>query len=1631
MADRDRSRESGKPPGQTGEADHQKPSPGRAGGGKPPTKHGGPGAGLHRADDTGTEFRPPTAEFLESMEGPTPAEPGLPFEELTPVYSRTDEFDPSATDSSPTPGSSEGGSALERRWRLSPASRSTNLTGRTVVTLPHAREDDEERASPFVPEPEETTDAEIMINLGNFELDRASQRSANESDDEHFDRLLEAYARDFDDDRTRSALTELADRLDRWADVLATAKRLLARHSGTTGEDRLWDQLSNWSRRAHGGGDVPTIRSRLLDITTAGPALTELLARKSARPAADQEVPSTDLAPVTEPPRAFSSEALAELSARGAPMSWEPETELAPDFPEQFAADSAVELDPVSSEDDLLSAAQERALLQDLPRESRTAFVPMPPLSGLPAPKSIPIPASLTSVEVGAASLTAANVSMPMPSANTGTKVSPLAPAASPAATIASAPPSISPVSLPKPSAPPRPLSSPPPPVRRPVAAAEPEWLAPISSVNPPESAQSLDADDLEELEALESADQLANSADVLSESEEMTPRPVAPPPRDARSDAPKPLTLTRASIPPPVPQAPPPPPAPRAIDPAVLETGELDVALAGATNDLARARILVERAKREIHRGAREKAIDSYRDALAFDTTNGAALDALERLYRESKNVSRLNEILEQKVAAAKTDGDRMEALLAASDLYENELNDLPGAIARIEAAHALKPRDPKPLLRLAHCHEKAGSFQAAVADLESLLKAEISRAEKLDTLQQIAQLEETKLDDIEAAIGTYERMLAENPQHRGALEELARLGEKSGHWRANAKLIERQIDLAKEPKEQARLLVELGDLLAVADRDPDGARKHYERAAKVFPAHPAAWRGLEQLSTWSGDPARAEFYLEQRVRHTADLVERARVLVELAHYRAVTLNKQAESLAAYELAIKADPNNEVAANALVQPLLAARRWADVAQLCDVLYRSALRAKDDARAAEILETSWEVATALGSGAQMLAVAAARVRLAPKDEHLATLLLDTAYQWRSETASLKKARAALDLVHARARGRAAEDPSMLAKLGEVLRAMGEMEAAESAFERVLAQQPTDTRALAFLSQQAEARGDFRRAASLKERLAQELPAGDDRLQLLLSAGDLWLHAKGQVGSALRAYEAALREDPRNVELLRTLLGLYIEQANWQRVAPALRALADSESHEPARKAKTLIDLANVLEAHLDDAEGATQVLEEALALDRRRLDGFERLVRILTGRKDWIALANAYRQMLGRLDESAEPKLAFALHHQLGLVYRDRIGDAERALKAFTQAATLRPDDMGERKIVTELLVVTSRLDAAVDVARATLRKEPLEPELYRDLYELFLRAHAYDKAWCVAETMSVLGDLNETERQFVADYPPTLPSDIPASLLATAWPTHIHHAELDRTLSSALQIAVAVYLRARVQQVAAPVLGTALEHDPSAEAARVLAAFRNAGEVLACQMPMLHGSSLPGALFTNVLSVHPTLSVSLATSATIPNDLLNFLATKHLAELQPALRARSLFPSVQELKQLFFTTTQLATSGAGSMMRPGWDNGLGDVMTPEERAALRGLVAGVASSGQKLDVKRWLQLAEVTAMRAGLLICGSLSIVQRAMMLEPRAPDDLPIEHWLAELGMYAVSEHYFELRETIHVAI
>ena len=93
--------------------------------------------------------------------------------------------------------------------------------------------------------------------------------------------------------------------------------------------------------------------------------------------------------------------------------------------------------------------------------------------------------------------------------------------------------------------------------------------------------------------------------------------------------------------------------------------------------------------------------------------------------------------------------------------------------------------------------------------------------------------------------------------------------------------------------------------------------------------------------------------------------------------------------------------------------------------------------------------------------------------------------------------------------------------------------------------------------------------------------------------------------------------------------------------------------------------------------------------------------------------------------------------------------------------------------------------------------------------------------------------------------------------------------------------------------------------------------------------------------------------------------------------------------------------------------------------------MQPIQRDGLRLVVQKFMEDGAKVDLKRWMQSIEVTACRAGLLLCADLEIAKKIIAAEPQMPGDLPPQEKLKELIVFSVSEQYFHLRKALGIAV
>jgi hypothetical protein len=134
----------------------------------------------------------------------------------------------------------------------------------------------------------------------------------------------------------------------------------------------------------------------------------------------------------------------------------------------------------------------------------------------------------------------------------------------------------------------------------------------------------------------------------------------------------------------------------------------------------------------------------------------------------------------------------------------------------------------------------------------------------------------------------------------------------------------------------------------------------------------------------------------------------------------------------------------------------------------------------------------------------------------------------------------------------------------------------------------------------------------------------------------------------------------------------------------------------------------------------------------------------------------------------------------------------------------------------------------------------------------------------------------------------------------------------------------------------------------------------------------------------------------------------------------------------RVLLPTTQELTVMLLAAIKLVKSdqdvppesaqAAQTLMRrcsPG----------PDRR---RGPAQGGAyflEQGGSSNIKKWYQSVELTAARAGFLMCGDLEITRKMLGMEPGLPGDLAPAEKLKDVVLFSMSETYFSLRETLGI--
>ena len=151
-----------------------------------------------------------------------------------------------------------------------------------------------------------------------------------------------------------------------------------------------------------------------------------------------------------------------------------------------------------------------------------------------------------------------------------------------------------------------------------------------------------------------------------------------------------------------------------------------------------------------------------------------------------------------------------------------------------------------------------------------------------------------------------------------------------------------------------------------------------------------------------------------------------------------------------------------------------------------------------------------------------------------------------------------------------------------------------------------------------------------------------------------------------------------------------------------------------------------------------------------------------------------------------------------------------------------------------------------TKLDEAISEHQWLLRRDPYRVDSYQKLYKLYFDARAYDKAWCLARTLTFLNKADAEQQQFFADNRPSGPIRPTNRLNDERWLKDLASSEQDLLVSKIFEQIWPAVLSLRIQNDKDAGLNKKHEVDPANSTVTFARTFGFVANVLGMPAPRL-----------------------------------------------------------------------------------------------------------------------------------------------------------------------------------------
>lgn len=774
------------------------------------------------------------------------------------------------------------------------------------------------------------------------------------------------------------------------------------------------------------------------------------------------------------------------------------------------------------------------------------------------------------------------------------------------------------------------------------------------------------------------------------------------------------------------------------------------------------------------------ERAVDAFEEVVRIDSEHPPTIEALESLvqvqehqrriveilepiYRASNEWKKLIAILEAQCAGSAEQDEKVRLLGEIATLHEEQGENGNHAFEAWARAFAEEPGNEEVRNQVDRLATSLEEWDAHVAAYEKAFENADDAALKSGFLLTMASVHDERRGDPRAAIDTYERLAAHDPDDPAALDALDALHTLIGDWRGLVDVLKRRTGLSYDPAERAELWRRAGAVLDELLSDRTAAVESYRKAAEEDPDDDVAYEALDRLYEQAGNSEELAKVLARRMEnHESDEV-RVQLGLRLAVLQETQLANLEQAIDAYQRVTDLEPGHPQAVVALAGLYERKAQWpelldnlkgraADTAapdERADLLYRAAAvleREMDDVpEALQLLEEALENAPAHEESiATLLRIAQQRDHRVPVAEILESRL-EVLQRFDDLAALLSQKVEVLD------------DP--FEKSGELRRlallheqGRQDLPAAFGALSKALEHDDGNTEILDELERLAASVGCYEElAATLQERAAACSDSTYAR-ELYLRTAKVADERLNDDGRAIAAYRRALAAGGDDDALFAALDRLYQKTEEHSALGEVLERRVDLADDEDVRI--TLLGRLGALrEQHQGDIRGAFEAYRRVLEVQSSEevaLEAMERFTKEPSLARDAIEILEVAYQELGRPDRlgalydtrielADSPDEKFQLLAEAAAHQETQLGAADVAIRYLREAVLLDPFEESSVDDLERLAEASGNWAALKDLVERL--PADLDPPILRD-YQLRAARWYRDKLndWPAAE---------------------------------------------------------------------------------------------------------------------------------------------------------------------------------------------------------------------------------------------------------------------------------------------------